>query len=119
MQAETKTAVVTGGESGIGRATARLLALSGYSVFVGDRRLRTENRDEFQRLGIFSQLCDVRQEVQLQQLIRQAAQQTGRLDVVVNNAGVGLVKQITDVTEEEWDCCLDTNLKAAFFACKH
>jgi NAD(P)-dependent dehydrogenase (short-subunit alcohol dehydrogenase family) len=37
----------------------------------------------------------------------------------VNNAGVALVKPITEVTEEEWDRCLDTNLKAAFFGCKH
>lgn len=117
--ADQQTIVVTGGESGIGRAVARLFADRGFAVFVGDYRLRDENRDEFQRLKITSLLCDVRQEGDLRQLIGAAVQQTGRLDVLVNNAGVGLVKQITEVTEEEWNRCLDTNLKAAFFGCKH
>lgn len=119
MITQIKTVVITGGESGIGRATARLFASAGCHVFVGDVRLRNENRIEYERLRIRSQLCDVRQEAQLEQLIKHAAAQTGRLDVLVNNAGVGLVKQATEVTEEEWDRCLDTNLKAAFFACKH
>lgn len=119
MTAAKKTVVVTGGESGIGRATARLFAQAGHSVFVGDHRLREENREVYSRLKIAAQLCDVQKESELQQLIAQAVAQTGRLDVLVNNAGVGLVKQITEVTEEEWDRCLDTNLKAAFFGCKH
>jgi NAD(P)-dependent dehydrogenase (short-subunit alcohol dehydrogenase family) len=43
----------------------------------------------------------------------------GRLDILVNNAGIGMVKQITDVTEADWNACIDTNLKGAFFGCKH
>lgn len=119
MTSSQKTIVITGGESGIGRATARLFARNGYAVFVGDHRLQDENRKEFEQKNIRSRRCDVRQESELQELITQAVLQTGRLDVLVNNAGIGLVKQITDVTEEEWDRCLDTNLKAAFFGCKH
>src|SRR4029077_10757361 len=45
--------------------------------------------------------------------------ESGRIDILVNSAGVGLVKQITEVTEAEWDACLDTNLKGAFLASKH
>lgn len=119
MSSQKKTVVVTGGESGIGRATARLFAQAGCRVFVGDYRLREENRQEYLQLQIASQPCDVRQEAQIRQLIATAVEQTGRLDVLVNNAGVGLVKQITEVTEEEWDQVLDTNLKAAFLGCKH
>ena len=113
------TVVITGGECGIGRAVARLFARQGQSVFVGDVRLRDENRAEFARQGITSLLCDVRRERDVQTLIDLAVQQTGRVDLLVNNAGVGLVKQITEVTEEEWDRCLGTNLKGAFFGCKH
>jgi len=114
-----QTIVVTGGESGIGRATARFFAEAGAAVFVGDYLLRDENREEFARLGIQAQVCDVQQENDFRHLIEIAIRSTGRLDVLVNNAGVGLVKQITEVTEDEWDQCLNTNLKGTFFGCKH
>jgi NAD(P)-dependent dehydrogenase (short-subunit alcohol dehydrogenase family) len=114
-----KTVVITGGESGIGRATARLFADAGATVYVGDLRLQDENRDDFRRRNIESRMCDVRFEDQVRALIEAAIRVTGRLDVLVNNAGVGLPKPITDVTEEEWDRCLDTNLKGTFFGCKH
>jgi NAD(P)-dependent dehydrogenase (short-subunit alcohol dehydrogenase family) len=113
-----RTAVVTGGESGIGRATARRLSRCGARVWVGDLALRAENDVEFSQLGIQRQTCDVRVEADVSRLIAAAAA-SGRLDILVNNAGVGLVKPITAVTEEEWDRCLDTNLKGAFFGCKH
>ena len=113
-----RVAVVTGGESGIGRATARRLASLGVRVFVGDVTLRDENRDEFSRLGIDSRRCDVRSLDDLQTLIDSAAERAGRLDILVNNAGIGMTKQIDDVSEADWDACLDINLKAAFFGCK-
>ncbi len=114
-----RTVVVTGGESGIGRATALRLARAGYAVFTGDLRLDPANDEAFTTLGIQRQPCDVRREADVQNLIATAQTTTGQLDVLVNNAGVGLVKPITEVTEAEWDRCLDTNLKAAFFGCKH
>jgi NAD(P)-dependent dehydrogenase (short-subunit alcohol dehydrogenase family) len=113
-----RVAVITGGESGIGRATARSLASQGVRVFVGDFHLRDENRDEFTRLGISSSFCDVRSVESLQKLIDSAAEESGRLDILVNNAGIGMVKQIEGVTEADWDAVLDTNLKSAFFGCK-
>ncbi|MDZ4685765.1 MAG: SDR family oxidoreductase [Planctomycetaceae bacterium] len=114
-----RVAVVTGGESGIGRATALRLTRAGYRVYAGDLLLRDENRSLFESLQIQSRHCDVRREADIQDLIAAAADQHERLDVLVNNAGVGMVKPITEVTEAEWDRCLDTNLKAAFFGCKH
>ncbi|HUQ70751.1 MAG TPA: SDR family oxidoreductase [Planctomycetaceae bacterium] len=114
-----RVAVVTGGESGIGRATAVRLTRAGYRVYVGDFQLRDENRRLFTSLKIESRLCDVRRESDIQTLIAAAVADHNRLDVLVNNAGVGMVKPITEVTEAEWDRCLDTNLKAAFFGCKH
>jgi NAD(P)-dependent dehydrogenase (short-subunit alcohol dehydrogenase family) len=78
-----------------------------------------QNAEHFAAAGIDQSVCDVRCEADVARLIDRAASPAGRLDILVNNAGVGLVKQITDVTEEEWDACLDTNLKGAFLASKH
>ncbi len=114
-----RVAVVTGGASGIGRATARLLAKCGAKVVVGDYRLSSENDAEFASLGIAQRQIDVRNESELQALIAFAETLTGRVDILVNNAGIGMVKQIGDVTEADWDACIDTNLKAAFFGCKY
>lgn len=114
-----RVAVVTGAASGIGRATALLLARNGARVFVGDYDPLPENEALFAEAGIVQSPCDVRREEQVEALIGRAVHAGGRLDILVNNAGVGLVKQITDVTEAEWDACLDTNLKGAFLASKH
>lgn len=113
-----RVAVVTGGASGIGRATAMLLADHGVRVFVGDYRLTSDSEQTLARAGIHASDCDVRQVPALQRLIDHAATSAGRLDILVNNAGIGMVKPITEVSETDWDDCLGTNLKAAFFGCK-
>jgi NAD(P)-dependent dehydrogenase (short-subunit alcohol dehydrogenase family) len=114
-----RVAVVTGAASGIGRATALLLAKHGARVFAGDFDPLPENERLFAEARIVQTVCDVRREDHIESLIELAARDSGRLDILVNSAGVGLVKQIPDVTEAEWDACLDTNLKGAFLASKH
>jgi NAD(P)-dependent dehydrogenase (short-subunit alcohol dehydrogenase family) len=114
-----RTVVVTGGASGIGRATAVRLAQAGARVFIGDLKLHRDNDEQFEELGIAQLVCDVRQLNQLQRLIDDAAQRSGRLDILVSNAGITQVGQADDISEEQWDACLDTNLKAAFFGAKY
>jgi len=114
-----KTAVVTGGASGIGRAAAVLLAQRAAKVIVADYSPLTENGELFASLGIESRQCDVRCVSELQDLMDFAATFSGRIDILVNNAGVGMVKQIDEVTEEDWDRTLDTNLKSAFFGSRY
>ena len=114
-----RAAVVTGGASGIGRATAVLLARCGARVHIGDLHPRPGNDALFGELGIHQQVCDVRSESSLRELIDGAVAAHGRLDILVNNAGIGMVKPVTEVSEEDWDACLDTNLKGPFFGCKH
>jgi NAD(P)-dependent dehydrogenase (short-subunit alcohol dehydrogenase family) len=113
-----RVSVITGGASGIGRATAVRLAQCGAKVFMGDLKLRPENDAEFARLGIRQQACDVRDLSHLQRLIDGAARDGGRLDFLVSNAGVVQVGQLEEISEALWDRCLDTNLKAAFFGAK-
>jgi NAD(P)-dependent dehydrogenase (short-subunit alcohol dehydrogenase family) len=113
-----RTAVVPGGANGIGRATAVALARAGARVFIGDLRLRPENDSLFHGLGIAQSVCDVCRLDQLQHLIDTAAERSGRLDILVSNAGVTQVGQVDEISEAQWDACLDTNLKAAFFGAK-
>lgn len=119
MDFKGRTAVVTGGASGIGRATALKLAEHGAKVFVGDFQPDPENQARFESLGIVQKSCDVRQESAIAALIDDAVEATGRVDILVNNAGIGMVKPLTEVSEEDWDRCIDTNLKGAFFGSKH
>ncbi len=112
-------AVITGAGNGIGRATAIMMAEAGAHVFAGDVKHLRENSETFTRLGIVEVVCNVRRESEVQALIEQAIHQYGRIDILVNNAGIGLVSQIHNVTEAEWDACIETNLKGTFFGCKH
>jgi NAD(P)-dependent dehydrogenase (short-subunit alcohol dehydrogenase family) len=114
-----RVAIITGGASGIGRATALMLASAGARVFVGDVQQPSENTARFTEHGIRALACDVRRDADIQQLVDQATGDTDRLDIVVSNAGIGLVKQIPDVNEAEWDSVLDTNFKATFLLARH
>jgi len=116
---QDQIAIITGGSNGIGRATAIMMAEAGAHVFAGDVKHLEANRETFSRLGIVEVICDVRRESEVQALIEQAINKYGRIDILVNNAGIGLVKQIHQVTEMEWDACIDTNLKGTFLGCKH
>jgi NAD(P)-dependent dehydrogenase (short-subunit alcohol dehydrogenase family) len=118
VELANRVAVVTGGSSGIGRATAVLLARHGATVFVGDLEPRSENEQRFSQLGIRQVPCDVRDAAQVRSLIETAVREGGRLNMLVSNAGVDLPKPLLEVSEAEWNACLDTNLKGSFLACQ-
>jgi NAD(P)-dependent dehydrogenase (short-subunit alcohol dehydrogenase family) len=110
----SQVAIVTGGASGIGRATALLLAQHGARVFVGDCQLRAENDAPFEAAQIHQQRCDVRCDEDVARLVDTAISEAGGVDILVNNAGIVMVRQIPDTSEADWDACLDTNFKSAF-----
>ncbi|MBM82720.1 MAG: hypothetical protein CMJ78_19325 [Planctomycetaceae bacterium] len=116
---QDRVALVTGAASGIGRATAIALAENGATVYAADLRHLEENNERYGDLGISQETCNVCQESQLAELIDRIADKHGRFDILVNNAGIGMVKQIDEVTEADWDACIGTNVKAAFFGSKH
>jgi NAD(P)-dependent dehydrogenase (short-subunit alcohol dehydrogenase family) len=117
-----KVVVVTGGASGIGRATALRCAREGATVVIGDvRREPREGGDPTDIIisgeGGTSRFvaCDVCDRLSVDALI-EAAQELGGIDVLVNNAGLFRVHDFLDVTEAEFDELFDVNVKGVFFA---
>ncbi|GHO81372.1 glucose 1-dehydrogenase [Ktedonobacter sp. SOSP1-85] len=117
---ERKVALITGADSGIGRAIALLFAREGASVVVNyahNEQKANEVRSMIEQQGgtCFVQQADISQYQQAQGLAQRAVEQFGRLDILVNNAGMEIHSPFLDVTEEQFDRVVDTNLKGAFF----
>ncbi|MBN2581387.1 MAG: glucose 1-dehydrogenase [Pirellulales bacterium] len=114
-----KTALVTGSATGLGAATAIRLAEAGADVIVSDRP-EVDTRptvEQAQRHGrhVASIAIDVRQLDAIAQGVETAEREFGRIDVLVNNAGVNRPAAGADVTEEDWDLQFQVNVKGAFF----
>jgi len=122
MQLQDAVVIITGGGTGIGRATALLFAERGAKVVVCGRRpepLRGTVWLINQRDGDALALpCDVRDLAQVTSMVKVVLQRFGKIDVLMNSAGVAVAKSVVDTTEEEWDEMLDTNLKGVFLCCK-
>jgi NAD(P)-dependent dehydrogenase (short-subunit alcohol dehydrogenase family) len=123
MRLAGRTAIITGGNSGIGRATALLFAREGAAVAITARdRTRGETvRGEIERTGgkaLFI-ACDVSSADQCRQSVEATIGAFGRLDILFNNAGVFYPHTALDCTEEEWDQQIDINLKGTFLMSKY
>src|SRR3982750_1734054 len=123
MNIEGKAAVVTGGTKGIGYAIAEALVTSGASVFICGRN-KTEVRDavaELSKLGrAGGEICDVRSEDQVRQLLEEAERQFGGIDILVNNAGIGIMgKTVEELSGDEFRATLETNLFGVFYGCHY
>jgi 2-keto-3-deoxy-L-fuconate dehydrogenase len=106
MEFEGLTAIVTGGASGIGAATARALMERGARVAVLD--LRTDGAPE----GAVAFACDVTDTAQVEAAVARAAAELGGLDVLVNNAGIGAAGSVEANDDAEWHRVLDVNVVA-------
>lgn len=106
-----KVAVVTGASSGIGEATARLLADEGVHVVLAAKRVERLDALEAE-LGerVTAIACDVTDEVQVDALFAQVRDRFGGLDLLFNNAGVGIAGSFTDSTPAEWRRMIDANI---------
>ncbi len=123
MRLTNKVSLITGAGSGIGRATALMFAREGSNVIASDRNLEAAEKTKHQidELGGKCQAIglDVTQEHQVEKSISKIIDTYGRLDILHNNAGVSVLKSITETTEAEWDFLFNINLKGMFFGCKH
>lgn len=114
-----KVAIVTGSTKGIGLAIAERMINKGASVVVSSRT-EPDVGAVVQRLGsnAFGVVCDVADPDACQRLIDATVARFGRLDVLVNNAGLGIFKPISEMTVEEWRVQIDVNLGGVFYCSK-
>ena len=117
-----KVAVVTGGNGGIGLGIAEGLAEAGADVVVAARSREKTARavERLEGLGVkaLGLTVDVRDEASVAAMISSTVEQFGRLDVLVNNAGIGIRKAPEDYTPDEWDQVIGINLTGSFLACR-
>ncbi|GAB4575674.1 MAG: glucose 1-dehydrogenase [Anaerolineae bacterium] len=123
MRLKDKVAIVTGGAKGIGWGIATVFAREGAKVVVvdWDAEAGAKTAEEINAAGgeaIFVQ-CDVSNEEQVKAMVQAAVDRFGTVDVVVNNAGIGVYKPITEATAEDFDRALGVNLKGVFFCSKY
>jgi len=119
---EGKTAIVTGGGTGIGKSIAIEYARAGADVGIASRKLEHLEpvAKEIAALGrrSFAMAVDVRQEDQVKALVERAVADWGRLDVMVNNAGASFLSKPEDISPNGWNAVVQINLNGVFFGCK-
>jgi len=114
-----KVAIVTGSTKGIGLAIAERMVNEGASVVIS-ARTKTDVDEVAERLGenAVGIVCDVADPTSCRSLVRATMERFGRLDVLVNNAGLGVFKPISEMSIEEWRRQIDVNLGGVFYLSK-
>jgi glucose 1-dehydrogenase len=120
MTLQGKVAIVTGGNTGIGKAVVLALAAEGASIvidYIADEQAEADLEAQVRALGdqVVGVKADVSKVEDLTRLVDTAVSSFGRLDIMVNNAGIETRTSVLDTTEEQYEKVLDINLKSAFF----
>ena len=118
-----KVALVTGGSRGLGRVIADALASAGADVALTARQAESAQRaaeviattSARKTLGL---AADVTSRASVEAMVAQVMEQFGRIDILVNNAGVNIRGPIEELTEDDWDTVVDTNLKGPWLCCR-
>ncbi|HJT60863.1 MAG TPA: SDR family oxidoreductase, partial [Burkholderiales bacterium] len=111
-----KAALVTGGNGGIGLGMAQGLAAAGAKVAIAGRDPQKNSQALKSLSGAMALEADLKDEKSCRAMVDEAARRLGRLDIVINNAGMNVRKQPQDYTLDEWKLVMDTNLTSAFVA---
>lgn len=114
-----QTAIVTGTSRGLGQYSARALARAGANLILTSRRKESlaEFEKEIQAMGrrTFALELDVRDEASIRRMAAEAEAAFGQIHILVNNAGCNVRKPALDVTWDDWNLVLETNLRGSFF----
>ena len=114
-----KVAIVTGTSRGLGQYFARALAKAGADLVITSRDISrlTEFKQEIESLGrkALPVQLDVLSQSDIENMVGMAMKEYGKIDILVNNAGLNIRRPSTEVSQQDWDTVLDTNLKGSFF----
>ena len=122
MRLKDRTAIVTGAASGLGEAITKRFAREGAKVFACDR-----NQDGVEKLSaalsaegltVLPHVVDVSKSGEVSRAAETAIESFGRVDILINNAGISPKKAYLDYTEEDWDAVLDVNLKGEYLCAR-
>ncbi|MDZ7269486.1 MAG: SDR family NAD(P)-dependent oxidoreductase [candidate division KSB1 bacterium] len=120
MNLTGKVAIVTGASRGIGRALALRLAREGTHLLLTARQepLLAQVAEQARQQGVevASVRADLREQKEIDQMIQTAVERFGRIEILVNNAGLGYLKPVAELTTAEWDEMFAVNLRAVFLA---
>jgi meso-butanediol dehydrogenase / (S,S)-butanediol dehydrogenase / diacetyl reductase len=123
MRLKNKVCLVTGGGSGIGRATCQIFAAEGARLVIADRNRAaaevTAALCEFSKGAPLVVEADVAKAADSKAMIDAAVERFGRLDVLVNNAGYGIPGTVVETDEDDWNALMAVNVTGVFLACKH
>ncbi|HSR70000.1 MAG TPA: SDR family oxidoreductase [Acidobacteriota bacterium] len=124
MDLKDKRAIVTGATKGIGRAIAESLIREGAKVVVTSRTASdvestVKHLNRISAASAAGRVCDVRDAEQVKALIEFAVDEFSGLEIVVNNAGLGIFKPVEELSVEEWRQTLQTNLDSLFYGCHY
>jgi len=117
-----KVAVITGGASGIGRATSLVLSHEGAKIVIAD--VQAESSEEVaseirnQNADVLTVTVDVTQPQSVQAMVQEILKNYGRIDILVNIVGGSLPKAVLEMSDADWDRSIDLNLKSAFLCCR-
>lgn len=122
MNLKDKSAIVTGGTKGIGRAIAEALVREGINVCISSRHEDEIEAvvNELNGMGggkVVGAVCDVRVHDEVKALVSHAVAEFGGVDLLINNAGLGIFGKVEDITPEDFRAVLETNLFGVFYCC--
>jgi len=119
MTLDNKTIIISGASRGIGRATALLLAQNGANIVATARNADELSSLEAEGNGKIAVVPgDVANEADMELVVQTALDRFGRIDVVINNAGYGVFKNVDEISVDEWDSVMATNVKGTFLLTK-
>ena len=108
-----KVIIVTGASKGIGKEISKELAKKGNTIIANYNKLQQELEKQNIKIDIYK--ADVSKREEVANLVKYTIQKYGKIDVLINNAGISQIKEFTQITDEDWNNMINTNLNSVFY----